>query len=155
MGSVRMWAGSLAALGMVALSGSAWFGGAVVAQQKDAAPAAAEVRGSADRGRYLVESVAMCGECHSTRDQAGNIVAGTKYKGGPMPARVPWAADGELWPVMAPSIAGLPAYTDIQAMRLLMQGAMRRDGSQARAPMPRFRMTAQDAADVIAFLRTQ
>lgn len=163
MSSVRMRAGVLAGLGVVVLSGSAWLGGAVAAQQKPAAkaaataaaPMAAEVKGNIEHGRYLVESVAMCGECHSTRDQAGNIVPGTKLKGGPMPARVPWASDGNLWPVMAPAIAGLPAYTDIQAVRLLTQGAMRRDGTQARAPMPRFRMSAQDAADVIAFLRTQ
>ena len=142
-------------LAMVAASGSAWCGGVVAAQQKDVAPAVADVRGNVERGRYIVESVAMCGECHSTRDQAGNIVPGTKFKGGPMPARVPWAGDGNAWPVMAPSIAGLPAYTDIQAMRLLTEGAIRRDGTQARAPMPRFRMSAQDAADVIAFLRTQ
>ncbi len=156
MSSVRMRAGVLAGLGVVVLSGSAWLGGAVAAQQKPAAPvAAAGVTGNVEHGRYLVESVAMCGECHSTRDQAGNIVPGTKFKGGPMPARVPWAGDGNAWPVMAPSIAGLPAYTDIQAMRLLTEGAIRRDGTQARAPMPRFRMSAQDAADVIAFLRTQ
>ena len=163
MSSVRMRAGVLAGLGVVVLSGSAWLGGAVAAQQKPAAKAgaptapvaAAGMTGNVEHGRYLVESVAMCGECHSTRDQAGNIVPGTKFKGGPMPARVPWAQDGGSWPVMAPPIAGLPAYTDIQAMRLLTEGAIRRDGTQARAPMPRFRMSAQDAADVIAFLRTQ
>jgi mono/diheme cytochrome c family protein len=155
-----MRAGVLAGLGVVVLSGSAWLGGVVAAQQKPAAKAAtpvvaAGVTGNVEHGRYLVESVAMCGECHSTRDQAGNIVPGTKFKGGPMPARVPWASDGNAWPIMAPSIAGLPAYTDIQATRLLTQGAIRRDGTQARAPMPRFHMSAQDAADVIAFLRTQ
>jgi mono/diheme cytochrome c family protein len=158
-----MRAGVLAGLGVVVLSGSAWLGGAVAAQQKPAAKAGAAAApatavgttGNVEHGRYLVESVAMCGECHSTRDQAGNIVPGTKLKGGPMPARVPWASDGNAWPIMAPSIAGLPAYSDIQATRLLTQGAIRRDGTQARAPMPRFHMSAQDAADVIAFLRTQ
>lgn len=163
MSSVRMRAGVLAGLGVVVLSGSAWLGGAVSAQQKPAAKAATPaapvaaggMTGNVEHGRYLVESVAMCGECHSTRDQAGNIVPGTKFKGGPMPARVPWASDGNAWPIMAPSIAGLPAYTDIQATRLLTQGAIRRDGTQARAPMPRFHMSASDAADVIAFLRTQ
>jgi hypothetical protein len=39
-------------------------------------------------------------------------------------------------------------------MRLLTQGAIRRDVTQLRYPMPRFRMTPQDAADVIAYLRT-
>jgi len=39
-------------------------------------------------------------------------------------------------------------------MRLLTQGAIKRDGTQLRYPMPRFHMTPQDAADVIAYLRT-
>ena len=41
------------------------------------------------------------------------------------------------------------------AISLLTQGAIKRDGTQLRYPMPRFRMTPQDAADVIAYLRTQ
>jgi hypothetical protein len=40
------------------------------------------------------------------------------------------------------------------AMRLLTQGAIGRDGAQLKLPMPRFRMNNQDAADVIAFLRS-
>jgi hypothetical protein len=151
MTSLRGWARAALGVAGLAMSGSAW-PGAAMAQQAPAAPAAAEVRGNVERGRYLVESVAMCGECHSTRDPLGNIVPGTRFRGGPMPARVPWPAD---WPVMTPPIAGLPGYSDIQATRLLTEGAIRRDGTRARAPMPRFRMSAQDAADVIAFMRTQ
>jgi len=107
--------------------------------------------GNVERGRYLVERVVMCGECHSTRDQDGNIVSGTRFRGGPMPVRPTWPVD---WPTAFPRIAGLPGYTDAQAMRLLTQGAIKRDGTQLRMPMPRFRMSAQDAADVIAYLRT-
>jgi mono/diheme cytochrome c family protein len=108
--------------------------------------------GSVERGRYLVERVAMCGECHSTRDESGNILTGTRFKGGPMVVRPTVPLD---WPNMFPRIAGLPGYTDEQAMRLLTQGAVKRDGTQLRMPMPRFRMNQQDAADVIAYLRSQ
>jgi mono/diheme cytochrome c family protein len=104
-----------------------------------------------EHGRYIVERVVMCYECHSARDPQGNIVAGTRFKGGPMPMRPPWRSD---WPLQIPRIAGLPGYTDEEAMRLLTQGAIKRDGSQLRYPMPKFRMTPQDAADVIAYLRT-
>jgi mono/diheme cytochrome c family protein len=107
--------------------------------------------GNLERGRYLVERVVMCGECHSTRDQNGAIVSGTKFRGGPMPVRPSWPVD---WPNAFPRIAGLPGYTDAQAVRLLTQGAIKRDGTQLRMPMPRFRMNPQDAADVIAYLRS-
>jgi len=118
--------------------------------QQPAAPAS-PVTGNLEHGRYIVERVVMCYECHSTRDLQGNIVAGTRFKGGPMPIRPPWTND---WPLQIPRIAGLPGYTDAEATRLLTQGAIKRDGTQARYPMPRFRMTPQDAADVIAYLRS-
>src|SRR5262245_19794146 len=107
--------------------------------------------GNVEHGRYIVERVVMCYECHSARDPQGNIVAGTRFKGGPMPMRPPWRSD---WPLQIPRIASLPGYTDEEAMRLLTQGAIKRDGTQLRYPMPRFRMTPQDAADVIAYLRS-
>jgi len=125
-------------------------------QQKPAAaptsaPQAARATGNLEHGRYLVEQVIMCWECHSARDAQGNLVVGTKYKGGAMPVRPTFSGD---WPNQIPRIAGLPGYDDDQAMRLLTQGAIRWDGRQLRAPMPRFRMSQQDAADVIAYLRS-
>ena len=114
-------------------------------------PTGRAAAGNVERGRYLVERVAMCGECHSTRDSQGSIVPGTRFRGGPMPMRPTWNVD---WPTQIPRIAGFAGYTDEEALRVLMQGAIKRDGTQLRLPMPRFRMTPQDAADVIAYLRT-
>ena len=75
--------------------------------------------GNVEHGRYIVERVVMCYECHSARDPQGNIVAGTRFKGGAMPMRPTWKAD---WPLQIPRIAGLPGYTDAEAMRLADSG---------------------------------
>jgi hypothetical protein len=119
-----------------------------------AAPGTIEVQGiagSVEHGRYLVENVAMCVECHSDRDASGNIIDATRFHGGPVAVRPPWPND---WALRAPRNAGLPGYDDDQAMRLLTEGAIGRDGRQLRPPMPRFHMNKQDAADVIAFMRS-
>lgn len=116
------------------------------------APAAATAAGgNAEHGRYIVEHVAMCFECHSPRDENGNIIESQKYLGGPIPVRPSW---GSNWAIKAPRNKGLPGYTDELALRLLMQGSIGREGQQLRPPMPRFSMNRQDAADVIAFMRS-
>jgi len=107
--------------------------------------------GNIAHGRYLAEHVAMCIECHSRRDAQGNIIESEAFLGGPIPVAPPGPND---WANRAPRNRGLPGYTDEQALRLLTEGAIGRDGKQLRLPMPRFRMTTQDAADVIAFLRS-
>jgi mono/diheme cytochrome c family protein len=149
MSVVRLCVCAVVGLGVVLVFGSPWLvsDGAVAGQ--GGSPGIA-VKGNVEHGRYLVERVVMCAECHSSRDAAGAIVPGTRLRGGAMPARVPWPGD---WPLQVPRIAGLPGYTDAQALRLLTEGAVKRDGTQARAPMPRFRMSEQDAADVMAYLR--
>ena len=107
--------------------------------------------GNVEHGRYLAERVAMCVECHSMRDEAGNIIQTEKYLGGSIPFAPPWPNN---WAMRAPRNRGLVGYDDKAALRLLTQGAIGRDGHQLRPPMPRFHMTPQDAADVIAFLRS-
>ena len=93
----------------------------------------------------------MCSECHSTRDGVGRIIESDKYLGGNIPFAPPWPND---WATRAPRNRGLPGYDDKMALRLLTAGSIGRDGRQLRPPMPRFFMTKQDAADVIAFLRS-
>jgi hypothetical protein len=108
--------------------------------------------GNVEHGRYIAERVAMCVECHSGRDSQGNILDSQRYLGAEIPTTPPSWARG--WATRAPRNKGLTGYTDALALRLLTQGAIGRDGTQLRPPMPRFRMSVQDAADVIAFLRS-
>ena len=119
-----------------------------------APPAAATstlLSGDLRHGQYLAEHVAMCVECHSPRDAQGSIIPGEQYLGGGIPFAPPWPND---WAARAPRNRGLVGYDDKAALRLLTEGAIGRDGRRLRPPMPRFFMTAQDAADVIGFLRS-
>jgi len=117
-----------------------------------AAPAVQSTAGgSVDHGRYIVHEIAMCGQCHSPRDEHGNLLASREFDGGPVPFRPPWPND---WAIYAPRNKGLPGYDDAQAIRLLTEGAIGRDGRQLKLPMPRFHMSKQDAADVIAYMRS-
>ena len=47
------------------------------------AGAPAHAQGSVDRGRYLVEAVLTCGNCHSPRGPGGVVDSAKLYSGGP------------------------------------------------------------------------
>lgn len=124
---------------------------AAAVQPAVAHEAAAAVVGDPVRGRYLAEHVAMCVECHSGRDAQGNIIPSELYMGGNIPTKPAWPND---WAIRAPRNSGLPGYTVEDGIRLLTEGAIDRTGRQLKSPMPKFRMTRQDAADVVAFLKS-
>ncbi len=150
---VLSWIG-IAALGLCAVASlSSRARGAAPSDPASPAPRAqvTDLVGDVEHGRYLAENVAMCFECHSGRDAKGGILEPQRYLGAPIPFAPPWPGD---WAARAPRNRGLPGYDDAQAMRLLTEGGIDRNGQQLRAPMPRYRMTRQDAADVIAFLRS-
>ncbi len=109
-------------------------------------------KGNPERGRYLAESVAMCVQCHSPREADGTLVRTKLYDGAAIPVGKPNQL--KQWADFAPRIAGLPQYSEQQLITLLTTG-IGRDGKLLRAPMPTFKMTRQDAADVAAFLKGQ
>ena len=105
----------------------------------------------AARGRYIVESVAMCGRCHSPVDARGNRDTLHWLQGGAV-GIAPTVAT-ENWAIVAPRIAGAPPGTEEQFVQLLTTG-MSRTGRQMRQTMPQFRMTKDDAEAVYAYLKT-
>jgi mono/diheme cytochrome c family protein len=106
----------------------------------------------AERGRYLVHDVAMCVQCHSPRDGAGNLVPSKLLHGAPMPASAPSLPIA--WAFQTPRLAGLPAgFTEETFIEFLQTGA-RTNRHVPKAPMPPFRMTEADASAVAAYLKT-
>lgn len=112
-------------------------------------PAANE--SSIARGKYIVEGVAMCGMCHTPRNDAGEIDAGHALDGAAV-WLLPAHPTGN-WPLKAPRLAGTPPASDDDLVRLLITGTWT-DGSHLRLPMPQFRMNREDAESVVAYLRS-
>src|SRR5215831_816438 len=94
--------------------------------------------GEIQRGKYLVEEVAKCTECHTPRDANGNLDPQAWLQGAPiwiMPVRhiANWADN-------VPAIAGLPSFTDEQMERVLEKG-LGPQGEVLRPPMHIYHMT--------------
>src|SRR5258708_23828655 len=88
--------------------------------QKRFALPAPPTKADVERGRYLVEEVAKCSECHTPRKPNGELDEAAWLRGAPIwiqpVARVPNSAD------RAPALAGLPSFTDVQAEQTLKDG---------------------------------
>ena len=104
------------------------------------------------RGKYIVEHVAFCDECHTPRDENGSLKASEYLKGAPIPVKSPPYPQMK-WALKAPAIAGLPGYTEEESIRLLMDG-LTRDGRRPDPPMPQFRLNRADAEAVVAYLKS-
>jgi hypothetical protein len=104
---------------------------------------------SVARGRYLVEQVGMCSDCHSARDAKGQIVKETALHGAPLGFKplveMPWAD-------VAPPIAGMPAGWTKAQLETFLQTGKRPDGKLPRPPMPEFRFNKADAGAVTDYL---
>ena len=103
------------------------------------------------RGQYLVEHVAMCVQCHTPRKAQGELDRTRLLQGAPIPVPAPFPMSQ--WAFEAPKIAGLPGWMTEDAERLLQTGKSAR-GYVPRPPMPPFRMTQEDAAAVVAYLKS-
>ncbi len=105
-----------------------------------------------ERGKYFVEQVAMCVQCHTPRDSAGRLLREKYLEGAPVPVDPPPYRNMK-WATKAPAIAGLPGYTSEQGVRLLTEG-ITADGRRPDPPMPPFRFTQADAVAIVAYLKS-
>lgn len=106
-----------------------------------------------ERGRYLVEHVANCLDCHSDRDWSfygGPVVPGTEGQGGYLRVLRPETQSANITP------AALGEWTDGEIVRAITAGVSR-DGRPLHPFMPYdtyARMTEADVYAVVAYLRT-
>lgn len=103
------------------------------------------------RGKYIVEGVAMCGQCHTPHDSNGNPDPRRILQGSPVPYMSP--THDPNWPISAPRIGGTPPADDEAMVKLLTTGIWT-TGERLRYPMPQFRMERSDAEAVVAYLKS-
>lgn len=107
-------------------------------------------KGEIERGRYLVEEVAKCAECHTPRKANGELDENAWLQGAPiwiMPARpIP------NWAERAPALVGFP-YTEEEGERVLEKGTGPR-GDVLKPPMHIYHMKHEDAKAIIAYLNS-
>jgi hypothetical protein len=102
------------------------------------------------RGRYLVEEVAKCPECHTPRNADGALDHARWLQGGPiwfMPVQ-----SKQRWAMQAPALAGFP-YTNQQAEDILERG-IGTNGIPIQPPMHIYHLNHSDATAIIAYLRS-
>ncbi len=144
----RMIAGLAIAAFLLLIAG----GASVTTAQENKQPAKpASSGGQVARGKYLVQGVAACGNCHTPRKPNGELDYSRWLAGGPVPY-LP-AQPGQDWPILCPRIGGLPPASDAQMITLLTTGIWT-EGKPLRSPMPQFHMTLEDAQAVLSYLKS-
>lgn len=137
------------ALAFLSAWGVLFCGASMFARAETSTSAASEAR--IERGRYLVERVALCADCHTARDWKGRQSRERWLQGARLdfkPAKLmPWAD-------LAPPIAGLPTFaTDALAVEYLKTG-LNQSKKSSKPPMPQYRFNHDDAVAVVAYLRS-
>lgn len=102
------------------------------------------------RGKYLVNNIGMCSDCHTPMDKKGNPIKGRFLQGAALTFKS--IVDVPSWIPVAPGIAGL-TWTDEQAIEFFTTGK-RPDGTMAAPPMPPLRLNKVDAAAITAYLKS-
>jgi mono/diheme cytochrome c family protein len=147
-------------LGVVLLAAAAGIAYLFVAFPKAGPPPELRVEATParlERGRYLVESVTACLDCHSPRDFsrfAGPGVPGTEGSGGDVFGEE-WGFPGRFVPAnLTPH--GIGKWTDGELLRAFTAGVSR-DGRPLFPVMPYLsyaNLSQEDAYSIIAYLRT-
>ncbi len=113
------------------------------------APAPENIPALIQRGEYLVNEVARCGDCHTPRTANGRLDRTRWLTGAPI-WFTPKVRKGE-WESRAPDITAsgrAGRWSEARMTRFLSSG------ERSDPPMPAYRLTAEDARAVALYLRS-
>lgn len=105
------------------------------------------------RGRYDVEVLGVCAECHTPRDDKGNRVPGMDYSGG---TALPYGDRKVIYSAnITPAVNGITYYTEALFIEAMRTSKVRSRQLDDMMPTHYFRdMTDQDLKDIFAYLKT-
>ncbi|HZU25495.1 MAG TPA: c-type cytochrome [Bryobacteraceae bacterium] len=108
-----------------------------------------------ERGKYLVEDVGKCGDCHTPMTDKGpdksQWLKGAMLPFAPSPHPIPH------WKAMSPDITGdgsVFKQRGEEAITKFLETAVWPDGDRADPPMPEYHLKPADARAVVAYLKT-
>jgi mono/diheme cytochrome c family protein len=107
------------------------------------------------RGKYLVEEVAKCHDCHTPKMENGNYIKSMWMKGATMNLTPAVPVPG--WHAATPDVTGgselWKRWGDNGMIAFLETGKTPRGGA-AGAPMPTYKLKHEDAEAVVAYLKS-
>lgn len=108
---------------------------------------------SVARGKYLVDHVSKCGDCHTPRDEKGQSIASRYLQGGDL--GVAPVSPNPVFTSVAPDISakGLTGWSVADLTKALQTGT-RPNGEMFRPPMPSYTMNRSDAEAVATYLKS-
>jgi mono/diheme cytochrome c family protein len=117
------------------------------------APVTVDLSTPEKHGRYEVEVLGACGECHATMDARGNRVPGMDYAGG---TALPYGDRKVVYSAnITPSVNGIPYYTEELFIEAMRTGKVRSRQLDQMMPTHYFgKMTDRDLRDIFAYLKT-
>src|SRR5947209_1908591 len=108
-----------------------------------------------ERGRYLVEEVGKCQECHTPYTEKGELDKTKWLKGAVLNFAPINPVQG--WHKTSPDLTGssrlFERWKEEGIVKFMMTGLNPR-GGKADAPMPTYKLTQEDAEAVVAYLKS-
>lgn len=107
------------------------------------------------RGKYLVEEVARCQECHTPKTDAGELDK-TRWMKGATLIGVPSSPVAD-WHQKSPDISSTSALWTRwgqDGLTTFLQTARNPRGGKAGPPMPAYTLEAKDAEAIVAYLKS-
>ena len=108
-----------------------------------------------ERGKYLVEEVSKCQECHTPRNADGTYDKTKWLKGATLEIAPTHEIPG--WHKAAPDITGSSRLFErwqVKGMTEFLMTAKNPRGGKAERPMPDYHMNKDDAEAVVAYLKS-